>query len=157
MWDSSGRARSPGKFDARWTDFGRYEACVDIEVAERNITVINNNDHNTSQEIIIPAFNGKYARLFYEYSPNKAIHDLVQSSDKGMQYVSSNPSTATFKPKQKWNISVDVNGEDKLSDHKDFGLDFEALGIDNVLAQDFILVRLKSSYDIIQFKKESYP
>ena len=85
MWDSSGRARSPGKFDARWTDFGRYEACVDIEVAERDITVINNDDHNKSHEIIIPAFNGKYTRLFYSYAPNKGIHNQIED------FLSSNP------------------------------------------------------------------
>ena len=66
---------------------------------------------------------------------NKGIHNKIED------FLSSNPTLTTIKPKGKWNISVDVNGEDKLTDHKDFGLDFEALNITNVLVQDFILVR----------------
>ena len=133
MWDSAGRARSPGKFDAQWTDFGRYEACVDIQVAERNITVFNNNNPEISQEILIPAFTGKYTRLFSSFTPNKG-------SKKKLQQLSADSILTTLKPQKKWNISVVIDGPDKLSDHKDFGIDFEALGITNVLTQDFILV-----------------
>ena len=142
MWDSSGRARSPGKFDARWTDFGRYEACVDIQVAERNITVINNKNPENSTEILIPAFTGKYTRLFSAFTPNKGSHSETQKEK--LQQLSTDSFLTTLKPKRKWNISVVTDGQDKLSDHKDFGIDFEALGITNVLTQDFILVSFQS-------------
>ena len=138
MWDSSGRVRSPGKFDARWTDFGRYDACVDIQVAERNITGINNNNPEKSQEILIPAFTGKYTRLFSAFTPNKGSHSGTQK--KKLQQMSEDSISTTVKPQGKWNISVVTDGPDKLSDHKDFGIDFEALNITNVLTQDFILV-----------------
>ena len=140
MWDSSGRLRSPGKFDARWTDFGRYDACVDLEVAERNVTAIDTNHPKKPHEILIPAFTGKYFRLFSAFTPSQgshlgALHFRIQRS-----IGTSDATATTSKPRSNWNISVIQNGEDKLSNHKDFGLDFEALGITNVLLQDFILV-----------------
>ena len=51
-----------------------------------------------------------------------------------------NTTASPFRPTWEWTINVDVEGEDKLSNHKDFGLDFDDLGVTNVLAQDLILV-----------------
>ena len=136
MWDSSGRLRSPGKFDGRWTDFGRYEACVDIEVAERHITATSKIANKT---IDIPAFTGKYIRLFSTFTPNKNSLNEKHSSDDKMGFT-QNTTASPFRPTWEWTINVDVEGEDKLSDHKDFGLDFDDLGVTNVLAQDLILV-----------------
>ena len=137
MWDSSGRLRSPGKFDGRWTDFGRYEACVDIEVAERHITATSKIANKT---IDIPAFTGKYIRLFSTFTPNKNNLNKMHSSDDKMDHFTPNTTASPFRPTWEWTIDVEIEGEDKLSDHKDFGINFTALGITNVLAQDFLLV-----------------
>ena len=137
MWDSSGRLRSPGKFDGRWTDFGRYEACVDIEVAERHITATSKIANKT---IDIPAFTGKYIRLFSTFTPNKNSLNKMHSSDDEMDHFTPNTTASPFRPTWEWTIDVEIEGEDKLSDHKDFGINFTALGITNVLAQDFLLV-----------------
>ena len=137
MWDSSGRLRSPGKFDGRWTDFGRYEACVDIEVAERHITATSKIANKT---IDIPAFTGKYIRLFSTFTPNKNNLNEMHSSDDKMDQFTPNTTASPFRPTWEWTIDVEIEGEDKLSDHKDFGINFTALGITNVLAQDFLLV-----------------
>ena len=140
VWDLSGRIRSPGKFDAQFTDFGRYEACVDIEVAQRNINAVNMLNNKTIQ-IIVPAFKGKYIRVYSTLS-------LPPSN------LSSTEITSTLHPiqersnfaKRNWSITIEIQGKDHLTDHKDFGMDFDSLNITDVLLQDFILVCNKLIY-----------
>ena len=139
VWDSSGRIRSPGKFDAQFTDFGRYEACIDIEVAARNINAVNTLNNKTSQ-IIVPAFIGKYIRVFSTLSlpPSNLSSTEIKST---LHPVQERPNFA----KRKWNISIEMQGQDHLTDHKDYGMEdiFASLNITDVLLQDFILVRIK--------------
>ena len=143
VWDSSGRLRSPGLYDGHFTDFGRYDACINIEVAERIINA-SNIETNETKSIIIPAFHGKHARLYTQFSPSSNIFqtDMNPYNNKVFATPSPQDTRSTFRTTRKhiWDINIDVQGEDDLSYHKDFGLDFESLNINNTLMQDLILV-----------------
>ena len=155
VWDSSGRLRSPGLYDGHFTDFGRYDACINIEVAERMIHA-SNIETNETKSITIPAFHGKHARLYTQFSPSSNIFqtDMNPYNNKVFATPSPQDTRSTFRTTRKhiWDIDIDVQGEDDLSYHKDFGLDFESLNINNTLMQDLILVNqimLLSLEDII--------
>ena len=159
VWDSSGRLRSPGLYDGHFTDFGRYDACINIEVAERIINA-SNIETNETKSIIIPAFHGKYARLYTQFSPSTNIFQAYTNPNNKKVFATPSPQDArsTFRTTRKhiWDIDIDVQGEDDLSYHKDFGLDFESKNITNTLIQDLILVgqiMLLSLEDTILFKK----
>ena len=143
VWDSSGRLRSPGLYDGHFSDFGRYDACVNIEVAERVINA-SNIETNETKSIIIPAFHGKHARLYTQFSPSSNIFQTYMNPNNKKVFVTPSPQDArsTFRTTRKhiWDIDIDVQGEDDLSYHKDFGLDFESKNITNTLIQDLILV-----------------
>ena len=137
MWDSSGRLRSPGEFDAQFTDLGRYDACIDIEVAERIIYAVNK-QNNETKKIIVPAFKGKYSRVYSTLSLSSSLLSHPETTSE----LHSRQKRSNF-PERIWNISIEIQGKDILTDHKDFGLDFAALNITDVLLQDFILVSNK--------------
>ena len=139
VWDSSGRLRSPGLYDGHFSDFGRYDACVNIEVAERVINV-SNIETNDTISITIPAFHGKHARLYTHFSPASNIFQTYMNPNHKKVFATPSPQDARSTRKHIWDIDVDVQGEDDLSYHKDFGLDFESKNITNPLMQDLILV-----------------
>ena len=129
-------------FDAHFSDFGRFDACIDIQVAERIINAVNT-ENNETRTINIPAFNGKYSRVYTHFSPVKLLqrHENRRESE-----IFHDASSLMEKPienwiNREWNVSIEIEGQDKLTDHKDFGVDFASLNITSVLEQDFILVR----------------
>ena len=143
VWDSSGRLRSPGLYDGHFTDFGRYDACINIEVAERIINASNVETHEI-KSITIPAFHGKHARIYTQFSPSSSLFQTYMNLDNKQIIATPSPEEARFAfrttRKHNWTIDIDVQGEDDLSYHKDFGLDFESMNITNTLMQDLILV-----------------
>ena len=136
---------SPGKFDGQFTDLGRYEACINIQVARRAIKAVNTQNNETTQ-ITTPKFNGKYARVFSKFTQGKLGPNLLQ--DKKMYSNGSLGSTSDkhFTSKlydlfeTEWNIDISIQGEDHLTYHKDFGIDFASLNVTNPLLQDFLVV-----------------
>ena len=150
MWDSSGRGISPGKFDGNLIDFGRYEACINIEVAERSLNALST-ENGERRKIIFPTFHGKYARVFLEFNMTELYGVVAKIGKKGSS--TRKQITTTFHTsenfpnslKEMWNITFNVPSRDHLTDHNDFRKDFASLNITDVLVQDFILVSIRDT------------
>ena len=159
MWDSSGRAFSNGKFAGQLIDFGRYEACINIEVAQRVATAVNNQNVERT-EIIFPAFRGKYARVFSEFNITE-LYRIAAKFDRKAR-LQRLQTTANIQgseiilnsSKENFHISFTPQGRDDLSGHQDYNLDFASLNITDVLVQDFLLVRMHDLRTLFHYNIE---
>ena len=151
MWDSSASGISSGKFDGGLIDYGRYDACINIEVANRSLSALNT-ENGVRRKQFFPAFHGKYASVSLEFKLTELYRMGAKISSKGSSDSSkTNQIMATFDKlesateplKEHWNITFRIQGRDRLTDHYDFRMDFASLNITDLLVQEYILVSIR--------------